>query len=325
MTETEEAAPTCYRHPDRETYVRCTRCDRPICPDCMRDAAVGFQCPECVREGQKSMRQARTVFGGRVGADANVTKILIAINVVMFVAQLASSKVTTDYQMLGASVAVRHQYARLLTSAFLHSPDLLLHIAFNMYALLLFGTQVERLLGSARYLTLYLVAALGASGATYWFLPPYTPSLGASGAVFGLFGAYFVMARKLRADTSQLVLLIGVNLVFGAVLHSYINNYAHLGGLATGALVAYVYTQVPRGRYRALLQYGGAAVIALALVVAIPPRTPRIREDCSFSMDQGVEIVECGGHRVRVSAEPVTGYHEQPVAEVDLESVGAAS
>jgi membrane associated rhomboid family serine protease len=277
MTET-EAAPTCYRHPDRETYVRCTRCDRPICPDCMQEAAVGFQCPECVREGSKSVRQARTVFGGRVGADATVTKILIGLNVAAFVAQLASSKVTTDYEMAALPLAFRHQYYRLFTSAFLHDPRFLLHIGFNMYALLAFGTQVERLLGSARYLVLYLVAALGSSVATYWFLKPTTPSLGASGAVFGLFGAYFVMARKLRADTSQLVGLIVINLVFGAVLHSYINNYAHLGGLATGALVAYIYTQAPPGRYRAIVQYAGAAFLVGAMVVAVAARTSDLRQ-----------------------------------------------
>ncbi len=277
MTET-DAPPTCYRHTDRETYVRCTRCDRPICPECMNDASVGFQCPECVREGQKSVRQAHTVFGGRVGADANVTKVLIGLNVVVFVAQLASSKVTDKYTMLGAGVALDHQWYRLITNAFLHDPNFLLHIAFNMYALMLFGTQVERLLGTARYIALYLVSALGASVVTYWFLDPRQPSLGASGAVFGLFGAYFVMARKLRADTSQLVLLIGINLAIGFAARGYINNYAHLGGLATGAAVAYLYTLVPRGKWHAALQYGAAAGIAVLLVVATVVRTPHVRQ-----------------------------------------------
>lgn len=272
MTETEpgsaeEAAPTCYRHPGRETYVRCTRCDRPICPDCMNTASVGFQCPECVREGNKSIRQARTVFGGRVGTDANVTKALVGVTVVAFVGQLASKAFTADYEMQGASVAFFGEYYRMLTSAFLHAPSFPLHIAFNMYALLAFGTQVERLLGGARYLVLYLVAALGGSVATLLFLDPYVPSLGASGAVFGLFGAYFVMARKLRADTSQLLLLIGFNLVIGIAGRAYINNYAHLGGLAAGAAVAFVYTQVPREKNQAVLQFAGAAAIALLLAV----------------------------------------------------------
>ena len=278
MTETPEAAPVCYRHTDRETYVRCTRCDRPICPDCMTAASVGFQCPECVREGNKSIRQARTVFGGRVGADANVTKVLIALNVIAFVAQLASSKVTDDYAMLGVAVAFGDEYHRLLTSAFLHDPGFLLHIAFNMYALLAFGSQVERLLGGARYLALYVIAALGSSVATYVFLDPYRGSIGASGAVFGLFGAYFVLARKLRADTSQLMVLIGVNLAIGFAARGYINNYAHIGGLLTGAAVAFLYAHAPRGPRQAVLQFGGAAVVAVLLVVAMTVRTSDLRQ-----------------------------------------------
>jgi len=288
----EEAAPTCYRHPGRETYVRCTRCDRPICPDCMNTASVGFQCPECVREGNKTVRQARTVFGGRVGTDANVTKVLIGVTIVAFVGQLASSAFTADYEMEGGAVAFYGEYYRMLTSAFLHAPSFPLHIAFNMYALLAFGTQVERLLGGARYLVLYLVAALGGSVATLLFLSPYTPSLGASGAVFGLFGAYFVMARKLRADTSQLLLLIGFNLVIGIAGRAYINNWAHLGGLAAGAAVAFVYTQVPRGKNQAALQFAGAAAIAVLLAVTAfvrandlcqnPPVVPPTRPDMAI-------------------------------------------
>lgn len=301
MTEA-DAPPTCYRHPDRETYVRCTRCDRSICPDCMREAAVGFQCPECVREGQRSIRQARTVFGGRVGSDANVTKILIAINVIAFVAELASKhgpryRVVDDYEMLGAAIAYSHEWYRVITSAFLHDPTFLLHIAFNMYALLLFGTQVERLLGATRYLTLYLVAALGASALTYWFLDPLQGSLGASGAVFGLFGAYFVLARKLRADTSQLVGLIAVNLVIGFVAHGYINNYAHIGGLLTGGAVAYLYTLVPRGRWQAALQFGAAALVALLLLVAIDVRTPHVKDEIQRRLPSAAATSATGASR----------------------------
>jgi membrane associated rhomboid family serine protease len=245
----------------------------------MNEAAVGFQCPECVREGNRSVRQGRTVFGGRVGTDANVTKVLIGLNVVAFVAQLASSKITDDYAMLGVAVAFAHEYYRLVTSAFLHDPSFLLHIGFNMYALLAFGSQVERLLGAARYLALYVIAALGSSVATYVFLDPYRGSIGASGAVFGLFGAYFVLARKLRADTSQLMLLIGVNLAIGFAARGYINNYAHLGGLATGAVVAFGYAHAPRGPRQAVLQFGGAVAVAVLLVVATVVRTDDLRHN----------------------------------------------
>jgi membrane associated rhomboid family serine protease len=274
-----EVAPTCYRHADRETYVRCTRCDRPICPECMNEAAVGFQCPECVRQGAKTVRQARTVFGGRVGADANVTKALIGLNVIAFVAQLASGKVTDDYAMWGAGLFQNGEYYRLITSAFLHDPQFVFHIGFNMYALLAFGSQVERLLGGARFLVLYLVAALGGSVLTYLFFDPYGVSIGASGAVMGLLGAFFVMARRLRADTSQILMIIGLNAVIGFVGRGYINNYAHAGGFLTGAAVAYVYTRVPRGKSQAALQFAGAALIAVLLCVVTVVKTADLRHN----------------------------------------------
>ena len=280
MTETtEEAPPTCYRHPDRETYVRCTRCDRPICPDCMRTAAVGFQCVECVKEGAKTIRQARTTFGGRVGEDANASKVLVGLCVIAFIAQLANSDVTRDYGMFGLALMADGQYYRMITSAFLHDETFLLHIAFNMYALLAFGSQVERLFGASRFVLLYLVSALGGSVATLLFVSPYTLSIGASGAVFGLFGAFFVVARKLRADTSQILLLIGINLAIGFAAGGYINNAAHIGGLVVGAAVTFVYTRIPRGPQQALLQYSGAAAIAALLVVVAMVRTADLRQN----------------------------------------------
>lgn len=276
MTETDEAeaaAPTCYRHSGVETYVRCTRCDRYICPDCMREASVGFQCPECVKEGAKTIRQARTMFGGRVGNDVNVTKALVGLCVIAFVAQLASDQFTVDYAMWGVALMTGNEYYRMLTSAFLHDPGFLLHIAFNMYALLAFGSHVERLLGGVRFAVLYLVAALGGSVATLLFLTPYRPSIGASGAVFGLFGAFFVMAHRMRADTSQILLMIGINLAIGFAAGGYINNYAHIGGLVTGAAVTFVYVRVPRGPAQAIVQYAGAAAIAAVLVIVAVAKT----------------------------------------------------
>lgn len=279
MTENDEAPPpTCYRHPDRETYVRCTRCDRPICPDCMNEAAVGFQCPDCVKEGNKSIRQARTVFGGRVGADAQVTKVLIALCVIAFVAQLANKQVTNDYADSGYAVAREGQYYRMLTSAFLHSPSFLLHIVFNMYALLTFGSQIERLVGRVHFLVLYLVAAFGGSVLSLWMNDELGLSLGASGAVFGLFGAFFVMARKLRADTSQIMVLIGINLAIGFAAGGYIDNWAHIGGLVAGAAVAFVYTKVPRGSSQTAIQFAGVAVIVAVLAVATLLRVQEIRQ-----------------------------------------------
>jgi len=292
-TETDEAPPpTCYRHTDRETYVRCTRCDRPICPDCMNEAAVGFQCPECVKEGNKSIRQARTVFGGRVGADAQVSKALLGICIVAFVAQFAIATFTDDFAMTPAFVASDGQYYRMVTSAFLHVTYFPLHIVFNGYALLAFGSQVERLLGGARYLALYLVSAVGGSTFTLYLLDAvvvtedgfrYGSSVGASGAVFGLFGAFFVLARKLRADTSQILLMIGINLAIGFSAGGLINNWAHIGGLATGAAVAYVFAHVPRGPRQAALQTAGVVGIVVVLAVASVLRVQQLRQDLGVS------------------------------------------
>src|SRR5262249_49050744 len=128
---TPQAAPTCYRHPDRATYVRCTRCNRPICPECMRDAAVGHQCEECVREGAKTVRQPRTVFGGRKKkATPVVTYALIAINVVMFVLDTVSPTMQSELVLRSPAVADGDLY-RLLTSAFMHYG--ITHLLFNMY------------------------------------------------------------------------------------------------------------------------------------------------------------------------------------------------
>lgn len=301
MSETDapEAAPTCYRHTDRETYVRCTRCDRYICPDCMNDAAVGFQCPECVREGNKSVRQAQTVFGGRADSGLDVTKVLIGLNVLAFVVQLATIEFETGYFMRPQELAHRGEYYRMVTSAFLHDRRMLLHIAFNMYALLAIGSQIERLLGPVRYLTLYAVAAIGGSVATYVFVHPLQPSLGASGAIFGLFGAFFVFARRLRGDTSQILMMIGINLAIGFTFRGYINNYAHIGGLVAGGVVAFAFAHAPKGPRRANIQFGGAALVLAALVVATVARTGYLREKTVY--------VETGDNRRNESAASVAG------------------
>lgn len=296
MTETEaEAAPTCYRHPDRETYVRCTRCDRAICPDCMNTASVGFQCPECVREGSKSVRQARTTFGGRVGGDeAMVTKAIIGVCVLLFLGQLASAQFTADYSAFRAAI-VDGEYYRMITSAFLHSRQLPFHILFNMYALFAVGSQIERLLGGVRFLVLYVVAAFGGSVLSLLLSDPRGSAVGASGAIFGLFGAFFVLARRLRLDTSQIVTLIGINLVFGLVFWRYIDNYAHIGGLVTGAAVAFAYAHAPRGRNQALLQFGGAALVTAVLVVATAVRVGDLRQDPRLFIQQGTSAATTSG------------------------------
>ena len=266
---TAPTVPTCYRHPDRETYVRCTRCERPICPDCMHSASVGFQCPECVREGARTQRPLRTVFGGRVRADSGiVTRSLIAINVVTFLLQYAVPGLQSRL-LLNVAAVSDGQYYRLLTAAFLHGG--LLHIFFNMYLLLLVGSQLEAALGRWRFTALYLVSALGGSAASYLFNPPGYSALGASGAVFGLFGALFVVSRRLNTDATGIVWLIALNLVLGFVLPG-IDWRAHVGGLMTGAVLAAAYAYAPRS-VRLPAQIGASLLVVGVLALAVVVRT----------------------------------------------------
>ena len=259
----------CYRHPDREAHIRCVRCERRICPECMIPASVGFQCPECVKEGNKSVRQARTVFGGRVTTDPGwVSKVLIGINVVAYVLQQTVSGFTFRFENIGFYVA-DGDYYRLLTAAFLHGS--ILHIALNMYALYLFGPPVEAAIGRVRFAALYLVSALGGSALSYAFANPLVPSLGASGAVFGLLGAYLVLNRKLGRDTSGVMALLVINFVFGLIAPN-IDWRAHLGGLVTGSLCAAVIAYAPVDR-RTAIQIGGFVVVAVLVVAVILWRT----------------------------------------------------
>ena len=275
-----ETPPVCYRHPDRETYVRCTRCERPICPDCMRSASVGFQCPECVAEGNRSVRTARTVFGGRVTSDtARVSMTLIGINVLVFLVgfgvpdmverfgNLALARSSDGTELIGVS---QGEYYRLVTSAFLHAG--LLHLMFNMFALAQIGPMLEQALGRVRFLALYFLSALGGSVAGYCLAEPFQPSVGASGAIFGLFGAYYVVVRRLGGETGSIVTLLVINLVITFSVRT-IDWRAHLGGLVTGALLAAAFAYAPRGPRQAQLQAGAVVLVALALLVAVVQRT----------------------------------------------------
>lgn len=285
------APPTCYRHPDRETYIRCSRCDKPICPDCMIAAPVGYQCPQCVAEGRKGMRQARTALGGqRREGNANlVTMTLIGINVVVWVmglvigrsqgtlyslyaadfgtnelgARLGLIKGTTaDQYSLGV---VDGEWYRLITAAFMHTE--FFHIALNMLALWMLGSALEPVLGRSRFLTLYLLSALGGSTASLIWAADYGLSYGASGAVYGLFGAYFVIARSMGRETGGIVAILALNIAFSFAIAG-IDWRAHLGGLATGLALAAVFAYAPREQ-RTLWAVGGPVVMAVVIVVIL--------------------------------------------------------
>ncbi|PRY52486.1 membrane associated rhomboid family serine protease [Knoellia remsis] len=246
--------PVCPRHPDRVSYVRCQRCGRPTCAECQRPAAVGIQCVDCVREGQQSMRQGRTVFGGSmagVGGRPMVTVSIIAICVVVYLLQMTRPGFTA--QVAFVPYLGDTEPWRFLTSAFAHSPGSILHILFNMYALWIMGGYLEPMLGRARFAALYLISALGGSVGYLLLAFPATleearmgdlgtwgtPAVGASGAVFGLFGAFLVLQRRLGRSAATMYATIAINAVIGFVIPG-IAWQAHLGGFLTGLACAAV-------------------------------------------------------------------------------------
>ncbi|ORB64702.1 rhomboid family intramembrane serine protease [Mycolicibacterium tusciae] len=264
-------APTCYRHPDRATYVRCTRCNRYICPECMRDASVGHQCAECVGEGVRSVRQTRTQFGGVPVNTPLVTYVLIGINVVMFVLQTMSSELERALVLFAPAVADGEWY-RLLTSAFLHYGPM--HIVFNMWALYVIGPPLEIALGRLRFSSLYLMSALGGSVVVYLLSTLGGQTAGASGAVFGLFGATFVVGRRLNMDTRWVIGLIAINLVITFVVPN-ISWQGHLGGLVTGAAIAAAYAYAPR-KHRTAIQIAATVGLLLMFILLIWWRTANL-------------------------------------------------
>lgn len=240
----------------------------------MIDASVGFQCPECVAEGRATVRTPLTPMGGQPVRKATVTQVLIGINLVVFVLELVAGldAVVGNWGMSPVAVSVGGEWWRLLTAAFLHGG--FLHIAFNMYVLWVIGPQLETLFGHVRYLVLYLLAALGGSVASYAFGPVNSISVGASGAIFGLMAALIVAGRSMRADVTQIVILLAINIVIGFIAPG-VDWRAHLGGAVTGAVVAAVMAYAPR-QSRVLWQTLGCLAVAGVLVVSLMVRTASI-------------------------------------------------
>jgi membrane associated rhomboid family serine protease len=286
----------CYRHPGEVTGVRCTRCDRPICPRCMHPASVGFQCPECVAQGNATTRAPRTVYGGRVrppGQSSVVTNTLIGINIVVFLITSASganflsgnpgsSTIYARFALI--PVAVGHgQWYRLFTAAFLHYG--ILHIGFNMYALYLFGPPLEAALGRLRFIVLYLLAGVGGSLLTVALGPLNEFAAGASGAIFGLFGAMYIVARHRNLVTQGIVITIAANLVFTFSIPN-IDWRGHVGGLITGTIVALIYAHAPPGPRRNQVQLAGTLAVCVVLAIGGVLAVNRVNHECATTTDR---------------------------------------
>jgi len=281
----------CYRHPDRQSFVLCQRCLRTICPQCQTQAAVGVICPECLGQQQQTQTPAQRKAERRwarpravTATDSRplVTYAIIAITALAFliglipgVGEIVQSALLFWAPSLYPELTGTFEPWRLLTAALVH--DGFWHVGLNMLALWMIGRSLEPLLGRGRFLTLYLLSALGGSVAVA-LLSFTTPVVGASGAIFGLFGAFLVFRRHVGADiTRTVIVILGINLIltflpllFGGVVS--ISWQAHVGGLAVGALVGFIYTRT-QSVHRRALQIGliAALTIALLALLLVPP------------------------------------------------------
>ena len=235
----------------------------------MINAPVGFQCPECVAGAQIALPKTR--FGGSFNTVPKVTRAILITCISIFVLSLLLGSFALAFGMIPAAIA-QGEWWRLLTSTLLHGS--ILHLLFNMYALYWLGPQLERSLGHIRFAALYVLSALGGSVASYWFSDLRTVSVGASGAIFGLITATIVIGREMRTEVSQLVVLLGLNVVIG-FLQPGIDWRAHFGGAVTGAIVAFLYTKGTRLN-RDRIHRIGLAGIFVFLVLATLARNAQV-------------------------------------------------
>jgi membrane associated rhomboid family serine protease len=297
--------PTCYRHPGRESYIRCQRCERPICPECMRDAAVGFQCVDCVKQGAKETRAGRTAYGGLRPTDASTTSIaLITLNVGVWIAIIATGghgsrlfdwmalrpkgfclvSGNLGYDPTSLACAQGGQlipgvsdgaYWQVVSSMFTHVA--LWHIAFNMLALWVLGPQLEVAIGRWRFLALYFLSGLAGSALVLWAGPEYGGTHGASGAIFGFMGALLVVAHKVGGDVRGIMTWIGINFLITLVFVNNISWQGHLGGFLGGLAASAVIVYAPRGPRRTSFQLAGLAGIGVVVLVALVAGTVALR------------------------------------------------
>lgn len=247
--ESSQDRPVCPRHPDTVAYVTCSRCRRPVCPDCQVQAPVGVQCVDCVQEVQGGGRRGGASPRGRGSqfSRLGVTWTIIALTVVVFVFEWILPWTTVLNLLAYVPSLTTTEPWRMLTSGFVHSPGNLLHIGLNMYTLYIFGAALEPRMGRWRFLAVYLLSIIGGSAAVLLLAGPYTVVVGASGGVFGLFGAMFAWTRFRGGDTRGLLVLVAINLVFGFVVPG-IAWQAHIGGLVVGAVVALLFEITARRR-----------------------------------------------------------------------------
>ncbi|RDI18826.1 rhomboid family intramembrane serine protease [Lentzea flaviverrucosa] len=272
--------PVCARHSDRPTRLRCSRCDRPACPDCLRDASVGMQCVDCVNEGARTVRQARTSAGAVVSTGRPIiTQVMIALNVLAYVATVVQSGSPMNNSRAGLftttsmipELTANGEWWRILTSGFMHFG--LIHLALNMAALFVVGPVVEQELGKLRYSAVYFLSLLGGSAAAFFFGTVCQQLAGASGAVFGLMGALLIVFKRQKRDISTILVVVGINLVSN--LFTNASLLGHLGGFVIGGLLTLALVKAP-AKNRNAYQIGAVAAAALLLGVMFVLRASQL-------------------------------------------------
>lgn len=302
-------AESCYRHPNQPTMIRCQRCRRPVCPECMVPAPVGVQCPECVREGARVARAGEGPFGGQRSTNPRLTSLLlIGLNLAVFVlvvltgggfgrwatrlaitplgACLVDDNSGRYYPGVGAAECATAPDAywvrgvadgslwQVISSAFTHAEPI--HLAMNMLALYFLGPPLEQVLGRTRFLAVYFISALAASAAVIWLSPTDSSALGASGAIFGMLGALLVIARKAGGNYQLIAIWLGVNVVITVLGGAYISWQGHLGGLAAGLACAAVLV-LPTREQRRRWQWPGLLALTAILLAFIALRVMMLR------------------------------------------------
>lgn len=278
----------CYRHPDRQSFVLCQRCMRTICPECQTPAAVGVICPECMsaerknrtpgqKRAQRQWRRRSTAIAAPVQSGKPImTYAIMAVTVFVGLLQLIPGLNVTGMLLFAAAYlfpdlsGVPFEPWRLLTAALVHSG--IWHIGLNMLALWIIGRSLEPMLGRWRFLSLYVLGALGGSVAVA-IISPGTATVGASGAVFALFGALLVIGLHLGANMTGLWVLLGINLVIGFVPGFNIAWQAHVGGALVGALVGFIILRTRKRSQRTgqILLLLAVAAFLIAAVFIVPP------------------------------------------------------
>ncbi|MFD5243234.1 rhomboid family intramembrane serine protease [Amycolatopsis sp. NPDC058340] len=305
------AMPGCWWHPNRPTGLSCSRCERPACPDCLREAAVGFQCTDCVQAGrqqdraqQRQYRDAgygsRTLAGAQPVRTAVVTPVLLALNVLIFLitvvqsGSLANNNFSELFQygqLWNPATLAGDEWWRILTSGFLQYG--LLHIASNAFSLWFVGRPLETALGRVPFTVLYFVSLLGGSAANLVFSDlDAVPVVGASGAIFGLIGAYTVIVIKLRLNPTWLLVILGLN-VFITFQVPGISILGHAGGFVAGLLATFALLYAP-DKNRLKWQLGGIAIVVVAMIgLVVWKDSQTISATCELTTSRGVPSYAC--------------------------------